>query len=329
MHPTEDLSRGVTARTATISGAAGSVPRRAPPGGPPGACAGTLDDGRARAGPRGGPHRRVPSNGHIPMWPRADQPPSAAVARAPLSALPERRGACPAGQRRWPGRGLGRGRAGHGCAHTRCSMARAVAPANYARVVPMFPCSHVVGTRHAHRNIGATTQARAPCRSARLAIGHTQPAAGKLLGRDRNIASGRRSTRSHGPFLRRRAPNMRTPPAWRPQGAPRRRSRDADAANMGSTAEYRRQASSPRQSPRDPGLRPPHVHRARAGRHAPPAAPWDPRSDADTAAAKREHRRPDRECPCFSARSSALISPRTPPAKSPCNTARPRPRAAL
>jgi len=118
-----------------------------------------------------------------------------------------------------------------------------------------------------------------------------------------------------GPFRRRGA--VTTEPR-RPDG-PRGcqdgvRGRPA-ASKRPAWAEYRRQAGAPTQFPGDRGLRPPHVYQPRAGHHAPPAAPWQSCSDADTAAANREYRRPDRECPPISTRSSALISPRPGTAK--------------
>ena len=70
--------------------------------------------------------------------------------------------------------------------------------------------------------------------------------------------------------------------------------------------EYRRQASAPGQTPRDPRLGPPHGHRARAGRHAPPAPPWRPRRDAETATAKL---RTSASRPRMSAPSDEIHSP--------------------
>ena len=144
---------------------------------------------------------------------------------------------------------------------------------------------------------------------------------GKAIGtlpRDASLPAAR------GPFRRRDA--VTTEPR-RPDG-PRGcqdgvRGRPA-AAKRPAWAEYRRQAGAPTQFPGDRGLRPPHVYQPRAGHHAPPAAPSQPCHDADTAAANREHRRPDREYPPISTRSSAMILPRPRTAKIPCNTATPR-----
>jgi hypothetical protein len=187
--------------------------------------------------------------------------------------------------------GRARGRAGYGGAKRACSD---------------VPCSHVPGHRNANRNIGAVAQARAPWRGLRLAIRPTQAAAGELFGQRSEHRRGAAARRPPRGFRRRRTRTIGIAAVGRPPRASGRCPPPLTPPTSEPHLEYRRQASTPGQTPRDPRLGPPHGHRARAGRHAPPAPPWRPRRDAETATAKL---RTSASRPRMSAPSDEIHSP--------------------
>jgi hypothetical protein len=250
--------------------------------------------------------------------PGASAPQSAAVAGAPWST------------RCWPARVRPAERAGGLVGGRRAgepARGRAATAARSARVpmsrVPMSlaPSARTSEHRPYSPDQGALRGLPAGDRAHTGRCGQTNGKAIGTLPRDASLPAAR------GPFRRRGAVTTEPRRPGGPRGYQDGVRRRPAASKRPTLAEYRRQASAPTQFPGDRGLRAPHVYQPRAGHHAPPAAPWQPCSDADTAAANREHRRPDREYPPISTRSSAVIPPRPGTAKSPCNTATPRPSA--
>ena len=255
--------------------------------------------------------------------PKPDRSSALVPARPGARPLPGHRGAPAAGQRAFAqagglvdGRRAGqpaRGRAATTARSTRVPMSR----------VPMSlaPSARTSEHRRYSPDQGALGGLPAGDRAHTGRCGQTNGKAIVTLPRDASLPAAR------GPFRRRGAVTMEPRRPGGPRGYQDGVRRRPAASKRPAWAEYRRQASAPTQFPGDRGLRAPHVYQPRAGHHAPPAAPWQPCNDADTAAANREHRRPDRECPPISTRSSAVIPPRPGTAKIPCNTATPRPPA--
>ena len=245
-------------------------------------------------------------------------PRSAAVAGAPWST------------RCWPARvrpaeragGLVGGRRAGGPARGRAAIVARSARVPMSRVpMSLAPSARTSEHRRYSLDQGALGGLPAGDRAHTGRCGQTNGTPIGTVPRDASLPAAR------GPFRRRGALTTEPRRPGGPRGYQDGVRRRPAASKRPTWAEYRRQVSAPTQFPGDRGLRPPHVSQPRAGHHALPAAPWQPCSDADTGAANREHRRPDREYPPISTRSSAVISPRPGTAKSSCNTVTPRPPA--
>jgi hypothetical protein len=134
--------------------------------------------------PRHARRRRVvspPRAARLPRMPKADRSSALVPARPGARPLPGHRGAPAAGQRAFAQLS---GPAGWSAAGGPASRREAARPQQReARVFrcPVFRCPWPLP--HAHRNIGGIARTRAPCEVSRLAIGPTQAAAGKQMGK--------------------------------------------------------------------------------------------------------------------------------------------------
>ncbi len=201
-------------------------------------------------------------------------------------------------------------------------MERAVASADGARVCGRcsdVPHSDVLGHRHAtsehRRDSPAPERLGGPPAGDRAHTGRCGQTNGTATGTAPQDAGLLAVT---GPSRRLRAETAepRRPDGLRGcQDGVRRRRAAADAANMRTPRRTSAPGERAEAIPEEPGPQPAACRSGRCGRQPPPAAFGRLRSDADTAAANREHRRPNGECPPRSTISSVLISPRTTPAK--------------